>query len=420
MVTVKDIKAREILDSKGDPTIEVEVLLSDGSVGLAGVPSGASTGTKEAFELRDNDKSRYFGKGVLKAVENINKKINQVLIGHDALNQEKIDKLMIHLDGTKNKSNLGGNATIGVSMAICKAAAISQKLSLYEYFGKLIGNNNYQLPQPLILIMEGGKHGDWATDIQEFFVIPKKEKFETFAERLRVGAEIFKTTGKILKEKGYTTLVGFEGAYAPREIISNEEAFQIMINSVEKAGYRPGEDVVLGIDCAASEFFKEGSYYLKREALYLKKDEWLNLLVRWCQKYPIWLLEDCFAEEDWEGWEMLMAKLGKKCQIVGDDLLVTNVKRIKEAIEKNAVNSVLIKPNQIGTITETLEAIKISHLNNLLTVISHRSGETNDDLIADLCVGCGSWQSKFGGPDRGERLAKYVRLLRIEEELCEK
>ena len=420
MVKIKDLKAREILDSKGEPTVEAEVLLSDQTMAIADVPSGASTGSTEAFELRDGDKSRYFGKGVLKAVNNINSEIRKALINRDASNQQKIDQIMIDLDGTEYKKRLGGNATVAVSMAVCRAYAFSQKIELYEYFGQLSGNKKYRLPQPQILIMEGGKHGNWATDLQEFFVIPKKEKFPLFKEALRVGAEIFHGVGKILKEKGYTSLVGFEGAYAPSEIKSNEEAFLIMMEGIEKAGYQPQEEILLGIDGAASEFYHGGKYNLKREGTSLNRDQWLDLQLEWCRKYPIWSLEDTFGEEDWDGWVKLTKKMGKDHQIVGDDLLTTNVKRIKIAIDKKAVNSVLIKLNQIGTVSETIEAIKLSHKAGYTTVISHRGGETNDDMIADLCVGCGSWQSKFGGPDRGERLAKYIRLLRIEEELCKK
>lgn len=418
MSKIKSIHAREILDSKGHPTVEVEVSLEDGTVALAGVPSGASTGTTEAVELRDKDPKRYRGKGVLRAVNNVNTKIAKVLIGKDPCNQKLIDRLMIELDGTENKANLGGNAIVGVSMAVCRAAAHSQKIPLFKYFGQLLGNESFVLPQPQILILEGGKHGNWSTDIQEYFVIPKKEVFTTFSERLRVGAEIFHSLEKILKDKGFGTGVGYEGAFCPKEISSNEEAFGLIIEATGRAGYKLPDEVVLGVDAASSEFFKDGKYILKSEGgLKLTPREWTRKIIEWTKKYPIWSMEDMHAEEDWDEWISFTSKLGNKIQIVGDDLLTTNVRRIQKAIDLKAVNSVLIKLNQIGTVTETLEAIKLSDQAGFTTVISHRGGETNDDMIADLVVGTTSWQSKFGGPDRGERLAKYNRLLRIEEEL---
>lgn len=415
---IVDLTAREILDSKGVPTVEAEVSLEDGVKALGGVPSGASTGEAEAVELRDGDKSRYAGKGVLKAIENVKGPIKQALVGQDVYNQRTIDKIMVDLDGTENKGRLGGNAIVGVSMAVCRAAARSQKIPLYEYFGRLSGNTDFQLPQPLILLIEGGKHGNWTSDCQEYFVIPKKEKFETFAERLRVGVEIFYALLKILEEKNYAIGVGFEGAFMPKEIKSNEEAFQLMVEATEKAGYKLVDEVVLGIDGAASEFYQDGKYTLKSEGgLVLSREEWREKVVGWTNKYPIWLLEDMFAEEDWESWTAFTAKVGEKLQVVGDDLLTTNVKRIQKGIDLKAVNSVLIKLNQIGTVSETLDAIALSDKAGFTTVISHRGGETNDDMIADLCVGTGSWQSKFGGVVRGERVAKYNRLLRIEEKL---
>lgn len=415
---IVDVFAREILDSRGQPTVEAEVTLEDGIKALGGVPSGASTGKAEAVELRDNDKSRYFGKGVLKAVENIKGPIKNALVGQDAYDQKTIDKVMIDLDGTENKGRLGGNAIIGVSMAICRATARSQKIPLYEYFGKLSGNTKFEMPQPLVLVLEGGKHGAWSTDIQEYFVIPKKEAFSTFRERIRVGAEIFKALEKLLESKGYAVGVGFEGAFMPKEMKSNEEAFQLMIEASEKAGYKMGEQILLGIDAASSEFFENGKYVLKSEGnLSLSKEEWLEKVVGWTNKYPIWCLEDMFDQEDWESWVAFTAKVGDRLQVVGDDLLTTNVKRIQKAIDQKAVNSVLIKLNQIGTVSETLDAIALADKAGFTTVISHRGGETNDDMIADLCVGGGSWQSKFGGVVRGERVAKYNRLLRIEEKL---
>jgi enolase len=413
-----DLNAREILDSKGAPTVEAEVTLEDGTKALGGVPSGASTGQSEAHELRDGDQSRFGGKGVLKAIENIKGPIKKALVGQDANDQKLIDQIMIELDGSENKSKLGGNATCGTSMAVCRAAARSQKIPLYEYFGRLSGNTKFEMPQPLILVLEGGKHGAWSTDCQEYFVIPKKEAFETFSERMRVGSEIFHALEKLLESKGYAVGVGFEGAFMPKEMKSNEEAFQLMIEASEKAGYKVEEQILLGIDGASSEFFSDGKYALKSEGgTILGREEWLGKVVSWTEKYPIWSLEDMFAEEDWEAWAEFTKRKGETLQIVGDDLLTTNVRRIQKAIDLKACNSVLIKVNQIGTITETLEAIALADKAGYTTVISHRGGETNDDLIADLCVGSGSWQSKFGGPDRGERVAKYNRLLRIEEKL---
>ncbi len=415
---ISNVFAREILDSRGQPTVEAEVTLEDGIKALGGVPSGASTGKAEAAELRDGDQARYLGKGVLLAVENIKGPIKQALVGQDAYDQRTIDKIMIDLDGTENKGRLGGNALVGVSMAVCRAAARSQKMPLYEYFGKLSGNTEFKMPQPLVLVLEGGKHGAWSTDIQEYFVIPKKEAFGTFKERIRVGAEIYKALEKILEERGYAVGVGFEGAFMPKEMESNEEAFQLMVEATEKAGYKIGEQIVLGIDGASSEFYIDGKYTLKSEGgTVLSREEWQEKVIGWTQKYPIWSMEDMFAEEDWESWIAFTSKVGDHIQVVGDDLLVTNVKRIQKAIDQRAVNSVLIKLNQIGTVRETLDAITLSDKAGFTTVISHRGGETNDDMIADLCVGSGSWQSKFGGVVRGERVAKYNRLLRIEEKL---
>lgn len=415
---ISNVFAREILDSRGQPTVEAEVTLEDGIKALGGVPSGASTGKAEAVELRDGDQARYFGKGVLRAVENIKGPIKQALVGQDAYDQRTIDKIMIDLDGTENKGRLGGNALVGVSMAVCRAAARSQKMPLYEYFGKLSGNTEFKMPQPLVLVLEGGKHGAWSTDIQEYFVISKKEAFGTFKERIRVGAEIYKALEKILEERGYAVGVGFEGAFMPKEIKSNEEAFQLMIEATQKAGYKIGEQIVLGIDGASSEFYADGKYTLKSEGgTVLSKEEWLEKIVGWTKKYPIWSLEDMFDQEDWDSWAALTKQVGDKLQVVGDDLLTTNVKRIQKGIDLKAVNSVLIKLNQVGTVSETLDAIKLADKAGYTTIISHRGGETNDDMIADLCVGTGSWQSKFGGVVRGERVAKYNRLLRIEEKL---
>jgi len=418
---IANVFGREILDSKGNPTVEAQVTLENGLVALGGAPSGASTGMAEATELRDNDKARFEGKGVLKAVANINGPLREALVGQESTNQEKIDQIMIGLDGTENKSKLGGNAIIGVSMAVCRASARSLKMPLYQYLGQLAGNTKFDLPQPLILLMEGGKHGHWTSDCQEYFIIPKNGVFPAFSDRLRVGTEIFQALLKILEEKHYSVGVGFEGGFMPKEMKSNEEAFQLILQAIEKAGYKMGEQIVLGIDAAASEFFQDGKYLLKSENnLLLSKEEWLAKIVEWTKKYPLWLLEDMFDQEDWESWTKLTGQIGNYCQIVGDDLLVTNVKRIQKAIDLKACNSAIIKPNQIGTITETIEAIKLCDANGLKTIIAHRGGETNDDFIADLVVGTTSRQSKFGGVVRGERVAKYNRLLRIEEKLTVK
>lgn len=416
---IKKIEAYEILDSKSHPTVSVQVELEDGTVAISEVPSGASTGAAEALELRDGDSRRYNGKGVLKAVKNVNTEIRNLLVGKDANDQKGIDRLMIDLDGTENKSRLGGNAIVGTSMAICRAAAKSQKIPLYEYFGQLSGNSKFELPQPQILLLEGGKHGNWSTDCQEYFVIPKREKFPNFAEMLRAGAEMFQALGKILDSKGYATGVGFEGAYMPKEMQSNEEAFELIIQAIEKAGYKPEREVVLGLDAASSEFYDKGMYVLKSEGnLKLTARQWTEKIIGWTKKYPIWSMEDMHAEEDWGEWVYFTSQVGDKIQVIGDDLLTTNVKRIQKAIDLKAVNSVLIKLNQIGTVTETLEAIKLADVAGFTTVVSHRGGETNDDMIADLVVGTTSWQSKFGGPDRGERLVKYNRLLWIEQSLA--
>ncbi len=414
MSQIKSIKAREILNSRAEPTVEVDLFTKDG-VFRSAVPAGASTGAAEAIELRDGGK-RFWGKGVRKAVQNINEIMAPKIIGRNVLEQKEIDDLLLELDGTNNKSNLGANAILAVSMACCQAGAMASKLELYEYFGSLIGNQEFSLPQPMILILEGGKHGNWSTDVQEYMVVPKKEAFVDFSERLRVGAEIFHYLGKLLEEKNFYTGVGMEGAYCPLELKSNEHPFELMLAAIEKAGYEPGKEIVLAIDVAASEFYNQGKYYLKSEGgLELESRQWTEKLSEWVKKYPLWSIEDGHYEDDWQEWVFFNQRHGGKVQIVGDDLLTTNVLRIQKAIDLKAVNSVLIKPNQIGTISETLSAIRLAHNNGLTTVISHRSGETNDDLIADLTVGSGSWQSKFGGPDRGERVAKYNRLLRIEE-----
>lgn len=415
---IKDVIGKEILDSKGDPTIEVLLTLENDLSVVSKAPSGASTGTTEAHELRDDDPGRFRGRGVLKAVNNINTTIKKLLLGKDPVNQKAIDQLLIEADGTANKSHLGANALVAVSMAVCRAGAAAQKLPLYQHIGQLIGNNKFTLPEPLILILEGGKHGDWATDVQEYFVIPNKKKFSTFKERFNVGTKIFNQLQKILSQENYNTKVGFEGAFCPKEIKSNEEAFQLLVEASTRAGYQCGQDINLGIDAAASEFFINGQYVLKSENnLSLKANQWTDKLIDWTKKYPIIYLEDIFDEQDWPSWINLVNKIGTNYEIVGDDLLTTNTKLIQRAIETKAVNSVLIKPNQIGTITETLAAVKLAQSANFGIIISHRAGETNDDFIADLAVGVGAQRCKFGGPTKAERVAKYNRLLAIEQEL---
>jgi len=417
---IKFISAREILDSRGRPTVEAKLTLSDGTTAKGGVPSGASTGATEACELRDGDQNRYFGKGVLNAVKNVNKTIAKAIENKEFATQEELDKALIDLDGTENKSKLGGNAILAVSMAFCRATALSKQIPLYRYFQDLSGNETIETPQLAILIMEGGEHGNWVTDFQEYMVIPKREIFTTAAESIRAGAEIWKATHDILAGKKYDTAVGFEGAFSPSEIKSNIEVFEIILDGVEKAGYKPREEILLAIDVASSEFYKEGRYHLHREDKILTTQDWLDVQTDWYKRYPIWSVEDPLDQEDWDGWTQLVEKIGDKYQVVGDDLLTTNTKRIQKAVDTKAVNSVLIKINQIGTITETIEAIQLSDKVGFTTMISHRGGETNDDLIADLAMGTSSWQTKFGGPCRGERIAKYNRLLEIEIELQKK
>lgn len=421
---ITSINAREILDSRGIPTIETSIQLEDGTVAKGAVPSGASTGTTEVLEMRDGDPSRYFGKGTLKAVDTVNKTIAPAILHHDFASQEEFDRFLIQLDGTPLKTRLGGNSILSLSMAFCRAAALSQKIELFDYFARIYWGENYdrtklKMPLPMILILEGGLHGNWATDFQEYMVVPKSDKFPQFKEALRAGAEIFKATHDLLVKKGYSGTVGFEGAFAPTQIKSNMEAFEILLEGIQIAGYKPGEDLTLAIDIASSAFFDKESkkYTLKREGVSLTSDEWLSMQEGWYRQLPLWSIEDPMSEEDWEGWQKFMQKFGNTHQIVGDDLLTTNVERIRKGIQMNAMNSVLIKLNQIGSVTETLGAIRMAHEAGMTAVISHRGGETNDDMIADLVVGTDAEQSKFGGPDRGERLAKYNRLLEIEEKL---
>ncbi len=412
MSEIAEIYAREIIDSRGNPTLEVEVFLESGVMGRAAVPSGASTGEREALELRDGDKSRYMGKGVLTAVNNVNSQISEQIIGMEATDQVGIDGKMLQLDGTEFKSNLGANAILGVSLAVAKAAAEEIGLPLYQYIG---GVNSKELPLPMMNILNGGAHADNNVDIQEFMIMPAGAK--NFSEALRMGAEIFHTLKSVLKKKGYNTSVGDEGGFAPN-LKSNEEALQVIMEAIEKAGYKPGEDVLLALDVASSELFKDGKYYLENESQPEKTPEQLvDFYENLVNKYPIISIEDGMAENDWDGWKMLTDRLGKRIQLVGDDLFVTNTKILREGIEKGIANSILIKLNQIGTLTETLEAIETAKRAGYTTVISHRSGETEDTTLADLAVAVNSGQIKTGSLCRTDRVCKYNQLLRIEDEL---
>jgi enolase len=413
---IEDILALEILDSRGNPTVEVEVLLMDGSRGRAAVPSGASTGVHEALELRDGDKSRYGGKGVTKAVENVNEEIADALIGWDATEQKAIDELMLELDGTPNKSNLGANAILGTSLAIAKAAANSLGMPLYRYIG---GVYAHVLPVPMMNILNGGAHTGWqSTDAQEFMVMPLGA--ESFAEGLRWGAEIYHTLKGVLKERGYTALVGDEGGYAPA-LKANSEAVEVILAAIEKAGYKAGEQVSIALDPAASEFYEQdsGLYNLRTEGKKLSSEQLVNFWKSWVDQYPIVSIEDGLAQDDWAGWEKMTAEMGDKIQIVGDDLLVTNPERVRRAIREKAANALLVKLNQIGSLTETIEAVQICHKAGWRAVTSHRSGETEDTTIADLAVALNMGQIKTGAPARSDRVAKYNQLLRIEAELGE-
>ena len=410
---IEDIVARQILDSRGNPTVEVEVVLSSGVIGRAAVPSGASTGVHEALELRDGDPNRYKGKGVEQAVANVNETIAQELIGWDATDQMEIDRLLIEMDGTPNKSNLGANAILGVSLAVAHAAAAALDLPLYRYLG---GVAAHILPVPLMNILNGGKHAADSADFQEFMVVPVGAP--SFSEALRMGVEIYHTLKEVLKQAGYTTNVGDEGGFAP-SLKSNAEAFDLIIEAIQKAGYTPGEDVYLALDAAASELYQDGKYHLPKEGKSFSSEEMIGFLAEWVERYPIVSIEDGLAEDDWSGWEQLTARLGRQVQLVGDDLLVTNVARLEEAIERQAANSILIKLNQIGTLTETIEAILKAQRAGWTAIVSHRSGETEDTTIADLAVGLNVGQIKTGAPARTDRVAKYNQLLRIEEMLGE-
>ncbi len=414
MPYIEDIIAREILDSRGNPTVEVDVLLESGITGRAAVPSGASTGTKEAVELRDGDDNRFSGKGVLKAVQNVEEVIAPELIGIDCREQVLIDQLMIELDGTKNKSRLGANAILGVSLAVAKAAAAYSDLPLFKYLG---GNQARLLPVPMMNILNGGAHADNRVDIQEFMIVPAGAP--SFSEALRYGSEVFHTLKKVLKERGYSTAVGDEGGFAP-DLKSNEEALELIVEAIGKAKYRAGEDIFIALDPAASEFFKEdGKYHLNSTGNVYSSSEMISLYEEWVSKYPIISIEDGLAESDWEGWRELTERLGGKIQLVGDDIFVTNPEILKEGIENGIANSILIKLNQIGTLTETVDTIRLAKMSGYTTVVSHRSGETEDTTIADFSVAFETGQIKTGSLSRTDRLAKYNQLLRIEEILGE-
>ncbi len=416
---IKSITAQEILDSRGNPTIEATMILDDDTAARAAVPSGASTGSHEALELRDGDKNRYMGKGVTKAVNNVNTEIAEKLKGMNPADQEKIDEVMLELDGTENKDRLGANAMLSVSMAASKAAALSSRKPLYEHIAELFGNttDSFELPIPMMNVLNGGKHALGSTDMQEYMLMPIGAT--SVAEAVRWGAETFHTLGKILKGKGFQTTVGDEGGYAP-SLKRNEEPLELIIEAIEKAGYEPGKEIAIAQDPAASEFFVDGKYDLQTEGKKLNSSEMVELYAKWVEKYPIVSIEDGLSEDDWAGFSEMTARLGKKIQIVGDDLFVTNMKRLQKGIDEKAANSILIKLNQIGTVTETIRSIQLAKKNGMTAVVSHRSGETEDTFIADFVVGAGTGQIKTGSLCRSERVAKYNQLMRIEKELGSK
>ncbi|MBP6225181.1 MAG: phosphopyruvate hydratase [Rhizobacter sp.] len=411
MSAIVDIVGREILDSRGNPTVECDVLLESGVMGRAAVPSGASTGSREANELRDGDPKRYLGKGVMRAVEHVNTEISEAVLGLDASEQAFLDRTLIDLDGTDNKSRLGANAILSVSMAVARAAAEESGLPLYRYFG---GSGGMQLPVPMMNVINGGAHANNNLDLQELMIIPVGAP--TFREAVRYGAEVFHALKKIIHGKNMSTAVGDEGGFAP-SVANHEAAIQLILEAIDKAGYTAGEQIAIGLDCAASEFYKDGKYVLGSENLTLSAPEWTDILATWVDKYPIISIEDGMAENDWDGWKHLTDRLGSKVQIVGDDLFVTNTAILKEGIEKRIANSILIKINQIGTLTETFAAIEMAKRANYTAVISHRSGETEDSTIADIAVGTNAGQIKTGSMSRSDRMAKYNQLLRIEEDL---
>ncbi len=412
---IVNVRAREIIDSRGNPTVEADVILGGGAFGRAAVPSGASTGSREAIELRDNDPERFGGKGVLDAVTNVNSKIARALIGMEASDQAAIDQAMIELDGTENKSNLGANAMLAVSLATAKAVATAHELPLYRYLGA--GTKQYSLPVPMMNIINGGEHADNSVDLQEFMIVPVGAP--SINEAIRYGSEIFHALKKVLHAKGMNTAVGDEGGFAP-DLSSNEEAIQVILEAIEAAGYKAGEDIMIAIDAASSEFYKDGKYVLASEDKVMDSAEFVDFLADWVEKYPIISIEDGLDESDWDGWKLLTDKLGDKVQLVGDDLFVTNPAILKEGIDKGIGNSILIKVNQIGTLTETLQAIKMAQDAGYTAVVSHRSGETEDTTIADIAVATNAGQIKTGSMSRSDRVAKYNRLLRIAEALGEK
>ncbi|MBK7353211.1 MAG: phosphopyruvate hydratase [Nitrosomonas sp.] len=411
MSAIVDVIAREILDSRGNPTIEADVLLESGALGRASVPSGASVGTKEAIELRDEDEERYFGKGVIKAVENVNTEISETIMGLDASEQAFIDQTLIDLDGSENKSRMGANAILAVSLAVAKAAAEESSLPLYRYLG---GVRAISMPVPMMNLINGGAHANNNLNMQEFMVIP--HGFDSFREALRCGAEIFHTLKKLISKKNMPTTVGDEGGFAPN-LSGNEEGLQLIVQAIDQAGYQPGTQVAIGIDCASSEFYQDGKYHLKSDGLSLTSAQFVDYLATWVDKYPIISIEDGMSEHDWDGWKLLTERLGKTIQLVGDDVFVTNSRILKEGIKRGIANSILIKVNQIGTLTETLSAVEIAKCAGYTAVISHRSGETEDTTIADIAVATNALQIKTGSLSRSDRLAKYNQLLRIEEDL---
>ena len=418
MAKIVDIKGREVLDSRGNPTVEADVILDNGIIGSACAPSGASTGSREALELRDGDKSRYLGKGVLKAVANINGPIRDALMGKDPIEQAELDRIMNQLDGTENKAVLGANAILAVSLAAAKAAAQDKEVPLYSHIADLNGTTGqYSMPVPMMNIINGGEHADNNIDIQEFMIQPVGAK--TFGDALRMGTEVFHHLKAVLQARGLSTAVGDEGGFAPN-LASNEEALQVISEAVANAGYKLGEDITLALDCAASEFYKDGKYVLSGEGKSFTAEEFADYLAGLTQRYPIISIEDGMDESDWAGWKVLTDKIGEKVQLVGDDLFVTNTKILKEGIDKSIANSILIKFNQIGTLTETLEAIQMAKAAGYTAVISHRSGETEDSTIADLAVGTAAGQIKTGSLCRSDRVSKYNQLLRIQEQLCKK
>ena len=413
MSAIVDIIGREILDSRGNPTIECDVLLESGAMGRASVPSGASTGAREALELRDGDPARYLGKGVLRAVENLNTEISEALMGLDAQEQAFVDRTLIDLDGTEGKSRLGANAMLAASMAVARAAADDSGLSLYRYFG---GSGAMAMPVPMMNVINGGAHANNSLDLQEFMILPIGAN--SFRESLRMGAEVFHALKKILDKQGMSTAVGDEGGFAP-SVENHEAAIQLILQAIGEAGYEAGSQIALGLDCASSEFYRDGKYHLAGEGVSLSAQDFTNLLESWCDKYPIISIEDGMAEDDWDGWKILTDQLGKKVQLVGDDLFVTNTAILKQGIDKGVANSILIKINQIGTLTETFAAIEMAKRYGYTSVISHRSGETEDSTIADIAVATNAMQIKTGSLSRSDRMAKYNQLLRIEEELAE-